>query len=315
MLISSYHSALRTKSDKTPVDLECSLHRKVFFRIFSFVRRAIERNSGLFDAEAHGYYKLSSTSAGCVAVLLLQSPLMYDFATEVPKRSAKLKNFDLSAVNDLADLSTPEVSFDLHNFIDVSNNVPADTLLADILAEESARTVTSTAPVTTIPSVNFGFPMPQSAGFGSDRYGSEAGIKQEPTAGIETHNGFTSRSTGGYTFASLPQLPDPALNSAVFGGDQREVINFKGDDKKSKKLLDKASDEYRRRRERNNIAVRKSREKAKQRCKDTEKRVCDLVSENDKLRKRVELLSKELSVLKNLLSNVGVAPENTNKNM
>lgn len=240
---------------------------------------------------------------------------MYDFAADVPKRSAKLKNLDLSAVPDLPDLSTPEVSFDLHNFIDVSNQVPADTLLADILAEESERSAT-TAPVTTIPGVNFGFPMPQSAGFGSDRYGSEAGIKQEPTAGIETHSSFTSRSTGGYTFAGLPQLPDSALNTAVFGGDQREVVSFKGEDKKSsKKLLDKASDEYRRRRERNNIAVRKSREKAKQRCKDTEKRVCDLVSENDKLRKRVELLSKELSVLKNLLSNVGVAPENASKNM
>ncbi|KAF8784506.1 CCAAT/enhancer-binding protein beta-like [Argiope bruennichi] len=239
---------------------------------------------------------------------------MYDFVSEVPKRSAKVKNLDLSAVPDLPDLSTPEVSFDLHNYIDVSNQVPADTLLADILAEESERS-NNTVPVSTIPSVNFGFPMPQSAGFGSDRYGSEAGIKQEPAAGIETHNTFTSRSTNGYAFAGLPQLPDTALNSAVFGGDQREV-NFKTEEKKSnKKLLDKASDEYRRRRERNNIAVRKSREKAKQRCKDTERRVCDLVSENDKLRKRVELLSKELSVLKNLLSNVGVSPESATKNI
>lgn len=55
--------------------------------------------------------------------------------------------------------------------------------------------------------------------------------------------------------------------------------------KHSLKNLDKGTDEYRRRRERNNIAVRKSREKAKKRANDVEKKLKDLQKENDSLRR------------------------------
>lgn len=55
--------------------------------------------------------------------------------------------------------------------------------------------------------------------------------------------------------------------------------------KHSLKNLDKGTDEYRRRRERNNIAVRKSREKAKKRAHDVEKKLKDLQKENDSLRR------------------------------
>ncbi|CAG0920445.1 unnamed protein product [Notodromas monacha] len=79
--------------------------------------------------------------------------------------------------------------------------------------------------------------------------------------------------------------------------------------KKSKSSPDKRSDEYRRRRERNNIAVRKSREKAKQRSRETEDKVNGLARDNDRLRKRLDLLSKELNVLRSLFSTVGVVPE------
>jgi len=236
---------------------------------------------------------------------------MYDFASEVPNRCAKLKQLEISAVPDLSDLSTPEVSFDLHNFIENSNQTPAEEALFDILTDDSERQAIQKFNIPTVPFVS---PMPQSAGFGSDRYASEAGVKQEPAAGIETHvsNTFTGRGTSTYAFAGLPQFSDTALSS---GFAEPRDLGIRTDEKKPKKAIDKASDEYRRRRERNNIAVRKSREKAKQRCKDTERRVCDLVSENDKLRKRVELLSKELSVLKNLLSSVGVPSESGIRNM
>ncbi|UXI18993.1 phosphoesterase 19 [Sarcoptes scabiei] len=76
-----------------------------------------------------------------------------------------------------------------------------------------------------------------------------------------------------------------------------------------KKQIDKGSDEYKKRRERNNIAVRKSREKAKIRSRETEKKVAELARENDQLRKKVESLCKELNVLKNLLTTVGVPPD------
>jgi CCAAT/enhancer binding protein (C/EBP) len=79
----------------------------------------------------------------------------------------------------------------------------------------------------------------------------------------------------------------------------------------SKKLknVDKASDEYKRRRERNNIAVRKSREKAKIRSRETEERVKILAKENERLQKKIELLSEELTFLRSFFSNVGGLPE------
>ncbi|XP_055023299.1 CCAAT/enhancer-binding protein beta [Misgurnus anguillicaudatus] len=74
---------------------------------------------------------------------------------------------------------------------------------------------------------------------------------------------------------------------------------------KGKKRLDKESDEYKQRRERNNLAVRKSRDKAKRRNMETQHKVLELAAENDRLQKRVEQLSRELATLRNLLSATG----------
>jgi hypothetical protein len=78
-----------------------------------------------------------------------------------------------------------------------------------------------------------------------------------------------------------------------------------------KKEPAKNTPEYFEKRARNNVAVRKSREKAKLRQGETETRVQSLVDENEKLQKKVDLLTKELNVLKSLFINVGAAlPEN-----
>ncbi|XP_020840690.1 CCAAT/enhancer-binding protein alpha [Phascolarctos cinereus] len=69
---------------------------------------------------------------------------------------------------------------------------------------------------------------------------------------------------------------------------------------KSKKSVDKSSSEYRVRRERNNIAVRKSRDKAKQRNVETQQKVLELTNDNDRLRKRVEQLTRELDTLRGI---------------
>lgn len=74
-----------------------------------------------------------------------------------------------------------------------------------------------------------------------------------------------------------------------------------------KRQLEKDSEEYRQRRERNNVAVRKSRDKTKMRHIQTESRVQGLTNENDHLKKRVDLLTKELTVLKGLFANVDIA--------
>lgn len=74
---------------------------------------------------------------------------------------------------------------------------------------------------------------------------------------------------------------------------------------KGKKRLEKNSEEYKMRRERNNLAVRKSRDKAKMRNMETQHKVLELAAENDRLQKRVEQLSRELTTLRNLLSATG----------
>ena len=63
---------------------------------------------------------------------------------------------------------------------------------------------------------------------------------------------------------------------------------------------DKVNDEYQARRERNNIAVRKSREKSRAKAKETQQQVNKLRAENEVLEQKVQLLTKELSVLKDL---------------
>ncbi|XP_074063060.1 CCAAT/enhancer-binding protein delta [Macrotis lagotis] len=67
---------------------------------------------------------------------------------------------------------------------------------------------------------------------------------------------------------------------------------------KAKKCLDRLSPEYRQRRERNNIAVRKSRDKAKKRNQEMQQKLLELSSENDKLHLKIEQLSRDLASLR-----------------
>nr|XP_057944399.1 CCAAT/enhancer-binding protein alpha [Doryrhamphus excisus] len=69
---------------------------------------------------------------------------------------------------------------------------------------------------------------------------------------------------------------------------------------KPKKHMDKNSPEYRLRRERNNVAVRKSRDKAKLRNMETQQKVLELSSDNERLRRRVDHLSRELDALRGI---------------
>lgn len=73
----------------------------------------------------------------------------------------------------------------------------------------------------------------------------------------------------------------------------------------SKKALEKGSDEYRMKRERNNIAVRKSRFKSKQKYVETQHKVDELQEENTRLQSKVDFLTKELNVLRSLFSTTG----------
>ena len=65
-------------------------------------------------------------------------------------------------------------------------------------------------------------------------------------------------------------------------------------------VLSKSSDEYRRRRERNNAAVKKSRFKSKQKTIETQCRVDRLKDENTQLERRVETLTRELEFMRQI---------------
>ena len=73
-----------------------------------------------------------------------------------------------------------------------------------------------------------------------------------------------------------------------------------------KKNSDKNSCDYRHKRDKNNVAVRKSRQKTKVRVQETESRVQELEDENALLLSKIALLSKELNVLKSLFTSAGV---------
>ncbi|XP_069758097.1 CCAAT/enhancer-binding protein gamma isoform X2 [Narcine bancroftii] len=102
-------------------------------------------------------------------------------------------------------------------------------------------------------------------------------------------------STGGRGI-SAHQVSELNLLSPTVGG------KAMAPSKPSKKNAshNKESDEYRQRRERNNLAVRKSRLKSKQKARDTQQRVDELKEENERLEAKIKLLTKELSVLKDL---------------
>ncbi|XP_068427102.1 CCAAT/enhancer-binding protein delta [Clinocottus analis] len=90
-----------------------------------------------------------------------------------------------------------------------------------------------------------------------------------------------------------PTTPEPLSSGASSArSSPRKVGREKG------KKVDRYSIEYRQRRERNNIAVRKSRDKAKRRNMDMQHKLLELSSDNDKLHKTIDQLTRELSGLR-----------------
>lgn len=71
---------------------------------------------------------------------------------------------------------------------------------------------------------------------------------------------------------------------------------------------DRGSPEYRQRRERNNIAVRKSRDKAKRRNQEMQQKLVELSAENEQLRRRVEQLTRDLAGLRQFFKQLPGAP-------
>ncbi|XP_061199946.1 CCAAT/enhancer-binding protein gamma-like [Neopsephotus bourkii] len=108
-------------------------------------------------------------------------------------------------------------------------------------------------------------------------------------------NGVSAIHTQAHT-SGLQQVPQ--LVPVSLGGGGKAVPPSKQGKKNS--FVDRNSNEYRQRRERNNIAVKKSRLKSKQKAQDMLQKVNQLKDENERLEAKIKLLTKELSVLKDL---------------
>lgn len=139
----------------------------------------------------------------------------------------------------------------------------------------------------------------QDGGFGKGAYcapikkeadWSDSDVSSSLPSQIETcAQTSVSLHTGQPTPPTTPE-PEPVTRSSG----QRRLGKEKG-----KKNVDRHSPEYRQRRERNNVAVRKSRDKAKQRNMDMQHKMIELGAENERLHKTIEQLSRELGSLRN----------------
>lgn len=95
----------------------------------------------------------------------------------------------------------------------------------------------------------------------------------------------------------MPPPPDPNTPSSSKG--VLEKVKPPGK-MRGKETVEKNSEEYIRRRQRNNVAVRKSREKTREKSAYTLQKVEQLKTENEHLESKIATLTKELSVLKDL---------------
>ncbi len=128
------------------------------------------------------------------------------------------------------------------------------------------------------------------------------GVGQEAGGLYQIPQNYTSNGSGN-TFTTLtapvlhhqglPHLPGSHLASLK----HKQLMSQR---KHQNKHVDKGTDEYRRRRERNNIAVRKSREKAKVRSREVEEKVKALVKEKEALMRRLEEMTNEIQLHKQL---------------
>lgn len=87
--------------------------------------------------------------------------------------------------------------------------------------------------------------------------------------------------------------------------DYSDCQSMHGSRQHNSKPIVKGTNEYIDKRKRNNIAVRKSRLKAKTKSKETESVVKKLTQENVSLQNKVEQLTKELNVIKGLFTHFG----------
>lgn len=225
-----------------------------------------------------------------------QGDVFPDFLTENKiKRAAALQNYkSYSLLNELETSQCDNLRDPREPYV-LGYSELQETRVDSVLSPELSRYRAAAAPA---------------AAAAAERDDCQEDIKMENgSSGFDMRSYLHYQSTSGSlgnissassTCSSPPGTPAPS-------GKSRSPSRHGGkmSSGKAKKRLDKDSDEYKMRRERNNLAVRKSRDKAKKRNLETQHRVLELTAENDRLQKRVEQLSRELTTLRNLLSATG----------
>lgn len=249
----------------------------------------------------------------------MESPQMYDAAAAPPPppqpdQLKKTQDDKRSSYppSDLDELNGQEISLDLQHLIeDQFRGEETMALFQEILPGGRSPQQRSFQRTTLAY-------MPQPVHSGASyapvqNSGHEQGappIKEEPP---EPHDFRRSVSCAQYTGQYNPQpplgvngpygggfTPLPPLGAPLLPPLLKHKNTVPPPRRSSGKQLDKGTDEYRRRRERNNIAVRKSREKAKVRSREVEEKVKSLLREKDNLLKRLEAVSGELSLHKQM---------------
>ncbi|XP_037954596.1 CCAAT/enhancer-binding protein-like [Teleopsis dalmanni] len=111
------------------------------------------------------------------------------------------------------------------------------------------------------------------------------------------NNNFTTLTSANVLAHHSVNLPHLAAGAHLLKHHNKQLQNQR---KSSLKHVDKGTEEYRRRRERNNIAVRKSREKAKVRSREVEERVKSLLKEKEALLRQLQEMTNELQLHKQI---------------
>ncbi|BFZ12988.1 hypothetical protein BsWGS_16027 [Bradybaena similaris] len=182
-----------------------------------------------------------------------------------------------------------------------------------------------TSPGTDAPSTSFQWPA--SSGVKRDQYvfkssgASYIGMKQEEYGLLScqkpTQMGVSDVAS--FPFVTSPSISLPSPASTIYSisspGTPETSSSARGrrphgstapySAKSRRRQAEKGTQEYVEKRARNNVAVRKSRAKAKEKQKETEGKVQNLLEQNKQLQKKVDLLTKELTVLKGLFINIG----------
>ncbi|XP_062575570.1 uncharacterized protein LOC134237500 [Saccostrea cucullata] len=248
----------------------------------------------------------------CPQENLMESLNLYD--TEQGKKTQVTISLDNPGQFDLDPLL--ENSVDIQLLLNNSTHVNDAALESIILGEKTADPVTcvpftelQTAQTSALPTLKeFDFMSSQDQITTSTETGwSVSTIKGEDLSTCDVDSLVHSPSGSEHDVTSSTLTPPTSPLQIVRGRPGRKPSAGGPIRPNRKKQPAKGTEEYLDKRVRNNIAVRKSRDKAKKKQQETEERVQELTTENENLQKKLDLLTKELNVLKSLFINVGAS--------